>query len=51
MEGDTRRGGDESAAVVYMLTLGVMEDLLEKLKLLDYETQFCRTLSFRPLTR
>ncbi|KAJ4457925.1 putative Intraflagellar transport protein 57 [Paratrimastix pyriformis] len=29
----------------------VMDDVLEKLKLLDYEQNFCRVLNFRPLTR
>jgi hypothetical protein len=54
MDGDSRRGGDtsaEGAAMGFMLTVVVMEDLLEKLKLLDYETQFCKALGFRTLTR
>ncbi|EDO43467.1 predicted protein [Nematostella vectensis] len=28
-----------------------MEDLLEKLKLLEYDAEFCKPLGFRPLTR
>lgn len=54
MDGDGRRGGDtsaEGAALGFMVTVGVMEDLLEKLKLLDYEIEFCKALGFRPLTR
>ena len=29
----------------------VMEDILEKLKLLDYETKFCKVLDWYPVNR
>ena len=54
MEGETRRGGEasaEGAAMGFILTVGVMEDLAEKLKLLDYETGFCKSQGLRPLSR
>lgn len=54
MEGEARRGTDaaaDNASMGYMLTVGTMEEVLEKLKLLDYETDFCKQMGFRPLTR
>lgn len=54
MEGEARRGADaatDNASLGYMLTVGVMEEVLEKLKLLDYETDFCKQMGFRPLSR
>ena len=54
MEGEARRGaetGADNASMGYMLTVGVMEEVLEKLKLLDYETDFCKQWGFRPLSR
>ncbi|CAH3190534.1 unnamed protein product [Porites evermanni] len=54
MEGEVRRGaetGADNASMGYMLTVGVMEEVLEKLKLLDYETDFCKQWGFRPLSR
>ncbi|KAL9965679.1 hypothetical protein ACROYT_G029517 [Oculina patagonica] len=54
MEGEARRGGDaaaDNASMGYMLTVGTMEEVLEKLKLLDYETDFCKQMGFRPLSR
>ena len=54
MEGEARRGaesGADNASMGYMLTAGVMEEVLEKLKLLDYETDFCKQWGFRPLSR
>ena len=54
MEGEVRRGADaaaDNASLGYMLTVGVMEEVLEKLKLLDYETDFCKQMGFRPLSR
>ncbi|XP_020602976.1 intraflagellar transport protein 57 homolog [Orbicella faveolata] len=54
MEGEVRRGADaaaDNASQGYMLTVGVMEEVLEKLKLLDYETDFCKQMGFRPLSR
>ena len=33
------------------LVVLTMEDLSDKLKLLNYEKQFCRKLNFKPLTR
>ena len=53
MEGESRRGGDSFvnvSATTYMATVGVMEELLDKLKLLNYGNEFCRDLSFRPLS-
>lgn len=54
MEGEGRRGADataDNASMGYMLTVGIMEEVLEKLKLLDYETEFCKQMGFRPLSR
>ena len=54
MDGEARRGaetGADNASMGYMLTVGVMEEVLEKLKLLDYETDFCKQWGFRPLSR
>ena len=54
MEGEARRGGEgsaEGAAMGFMLSVVVMEDLVEKLKLLDYETEFCKKFGFRPFSR
>lgn len=54
LEGEARRGADaaaDNASLGYMLTVGVMEEVLEKLKLLDYETDFCKQMGFRPLSR
>ena len=52
MEGESRRGGGEGAdTMVYMNTVGVMEELLEKLKLLDYESEFCKKMNLRPFSR
>ena len=45
MEGEARRGSDAGAdnpAMGYMLSVGVMEEVMEKLKLLDYKTEFCK---------
>lgn len=54
MEGESRRGADagtDNASMGFMLTAGIMEDALEKLKLLDYERDFCQRWEFRPLSR
>ena len=54
MDGEARRGGDagaDNASMGFMLTVGAMEEVLEKLKLLDYETDFCQKWGFRPLSR
>ena len=54
MDGEARRGaetGADNASMGYMLTVGVMEEVLEKLKLLDYETDFCKQWGFRSLSR
>lgn len=54
MDGEARRGADagaDNASMGYMLSVGVMEEVLEKLKLLDYETDFCKQWGFRPLSR
>lgn len=53
-DGETRRGGEplsENSALSYLLTVGTMEDLFEKLKLLNYETNFSKAYGFRPFTR
>ncbi|XP_064650800.1 intraflagellar transport protein 57 homolog [Lineus longissimus] len=54
MSEDRRRGGDDegeggpgSAYLMYVM----MEDLLDKLKLLSYETTFCRQLGMKPFSR
>lgn len=54
MESETRRGADagaDNASMGFVLTVGTMEEVLEKLKLLDYETDFCKQWGFRPLSR
>ena len=54
MEGESRRGGDPAAVdgySAYMLTVAVMEEMLDKLKLLNYESEFCKKLGFRYFSR
>lgn len=54
MESESRRGGDQSgdgSGTVYMITVAVMEELLDKLKLLNYGSEFCKKMGFRPLSR
>ena len=48
----TARGGEEEAGPgTLFMPFVVMEDLLDKLKLLHYETEFVSELRMRPLNR
>lgn len=55
MESESRRGGDSSTiditGTTYMITVAVMEELFDKLKLLNYGNEFCKKMGFRPLSR
>lgn len=53
MEGESRRGGDPAVDgySAYMLTVAVMEEMLDKLKLLNYEREFCKKMGFRYFSR
>jgi hypothetical protein len=53
MEGESRRGGDSTVDgySAYMFTVAVMEEMLDKLKLLNYESEFCKKMGFRYLSR
>ena len=50
-----RRGGLEMAeggpGVAYHQNFGVSENVMEMLKLLDYEEKFCKQFNFKPLSR
>ena len=50
---DTRRGdgGDVAPGIQFLNTFVVMEDVLDKLKLLDYESVFCSEWGFKPFAR
>jgi len=53
--GEERRRGDEvdesgGPGAAYMQYV-IMEGIIEKLKLLDYEKLFCRELGFKPFSR
>ena len=55
MSADERRRGEEGEepggpGAAYQTFL-VMEELLDKLKLLHYEATFCRQLGFKPFSR
>lgn len=52
-EEDNRRGdGTENApGLSFMNAYVIMEDVLDKLKLLDYETSFCGDWGFKPFSR
>ena len=55
MADEARRGGAEAGAEqgpgqVYMHFV-VMEDMMDKLKLMDYEEGFLKGLGFKPLSR
>ena len=52
-EEETRRGdgGDLAPGVQFLNTFIVMEDVLDKLKLLDYESSFCKEWGFKPFAR
>lgn len=43
--------GDTAAGSVFMNTFILMEELLDKLKLLNYEKEFCRGWNFRAFSR
>lgn len=50
---DNRRGdgGDGAPGIQFLNTFIVMEDVLDKLKLLDYEISFCKEWGFKPFPR
>ena len=52
-EEETRRGdgGDLAPGAQFLNTFIVMEDVLDKLKLLDYESSFCKEWGFKPFAR
>lgn len=53
MEGEeARRTGElsDNPLLAHLVFLR-MEDLMDKLKLLDYEHGFCKNLRFKPLSR
>lgn len=49
-EEEARRDLAESPLLAHLVVLK-MEDVMDKLKLLDYEKLFCKSLKFRPLPR
>ena len=49
-EEEARRDLAESPLLAHLVVLK-MEDVMDKLKLLDYEKLFCKALKFRPLPR
>ena len=55
MADEARRGGAEAGAEIgpgqQHMHFVVMEDLLDKLKLMDYEEGFLKGLGFKPLSR
>ena len=50
---DNRRGdgGDTAPGIQFLNTFILMEDVLDKLKLLDYESLFCKEWGFKPFAR
>ena len=51
---DRRRGGDEGEEAgpgALFMQFALMEDVLDKLKLLKYETEFCKQISLKPFSR
>ena len=53
MSEDKKRGEDVEdggPGLVYMPFV-IMEDLLDKLRLLDYEQDFCRERNMKPISR
>ena len=52
-EEENRRGegGDGAPGAQFMNSFIVMEDVLDKLKLLDYEASFCKEWGFKPFSR
>ena len=54
MEGEegNRKVGDLSEnPLLAHLVIIKMEEIMDKLKLLDYETEFCKKLKFKPFPR
>ena len=54
MEGEegSRKAGDLSDnPLLAHLVIVKMEEIMDKLKLLDYETGFCKKLKFKPFPR
>ena len=50
--GGSRKTGDLSDnPLLAQLVFVKMEDIMDKLKLLDYETEFCRTMKIKPLPK
>ena len=49
-EEEVRRDLAESPLLAHLVVLK-MEEVMDKLKLLDYEKLFCKSLKFRPLPR
>lgn len=45
------RSGSTDDPLLSHLVLIKMEDVMDKLKLLDYEKEFCRKLKLRPIPR
>lgn len=37
--------------LLFQLVFAKMEDIMDKLKLLDYESKFCKKLKFKPFSR
>lgn len=54
MSEDKRRGGDDDEdggpGLVYMPFV-IMEELLDKLRLLDYDRDFSRKMNLKPINR
>ncbi len=44
-------GGEAAPGVSFLNSFVVMEDVLDKLKLLDYESAFCKDWGFKPFSR
>ena len=44
-------GGDVAPGIQFLNTFVAMEDVLDKLKLLDYESLFCKEWAFKPFAR
>lgn len=53
MSEDKKRGedGEEGGPGLAFMPFVVMEDLLDKLRLLDYEREFSRKMNLKPLSR
>eukprot|EP00794_Sanderia_malayensis_P010785 gene10785-11939_t len=44
-------GGEIAPGIPFLNSFVVMEDVLDKLKLLEYETKFCKEWAFKPFSR